>query len=407
MVFINRYFFPDHAATSQMLTDLAFFLARQGYGVHVITSRQRYDEPNAVLLRQERCHGVAVSRVWTSRFGRENLFGRALDYLSFYLSAGWRLFRLASREDVVVAKTDPPLISVVAALAAWLRGVRLVNWCQDLFPEVATTLKMKGFTGWRAKWLHHIRNWSLFRANANVVLGELMAERVKELGVSQKAIRIIHNWADGQAIQAGGGNGDGLRRDWGLEGKFIVGYSGNMGRVHEFSTFLDAAGELSEEDGIVFLFIGGGPKLPWVQGKVSTRGLQNVIFKPYQPREILGESLSVPNVHLISLIPEMEGLIVPSKFYGIAAAGCPTIYVGDPEGEIPRMLMEAECGYAVMQGEGATLAKCIRDLKNNPKRGEEMGKRARNLFEERFDKTIAMKKWEAVLKAVPSPTDLE
>jgi colanic acid biosynthesis glycosyl transferase WcaI len=133
VVFVNRYFFPDHSATSQILSDLAFFLAERGWEVHVVTSRQRYDDAGAGLLPHEIVQRVRIHRVWTSGFGRRWLPGRAVDYLSFYLAAAWRLIALLSAGDIVVAKTDPPLISVVAAVAARMRRAKLVNWWQDVF----------------------------------------------------------------------------------------------------------------------------------------------------------------------------------------------------------------------------------------------------------------------------------
>ena len=127
VIFLNRYFYPDHSATSQMLSDLAFFLAGAGAEVCVVTSCQRYDDAAAVLPARERIDGVEVHRVRTTRFGRDKLVGRAADYATFYLAAGWRLWRIARASDLIVAKTDPPLISVVAALVARRRGARLVN----------------------------------------------------------------------------------------------------------------------------------------------------------------------------------------------------------------------------------------------------------------------------------------
>ena len=170
LIFVNRYFHPDISATSQMLSGLAFHLAGKGAEVHVITSRQRYDDPAAALSSSELVRGVQVHRVPTSRFGRGNLLGRVLDYASFYLSASLKLASLATRGDIVIAKTDPPLISVPAMLVARLRGAQLVNWLQDLFPEVAERagLRLGGIAGLARA----ARNLSLRKAAANVVLGE-------------------------------------------------------------------------------------------------------------------------------------------------------------------------------------------------------------------------------------------
>jgi colanic acid biosynthesis glycosyl transferase WcaI len=140
VVFVNRYFYPDESATAQLLSDLAFGLAEHGFDVHVVCSRQLYGAPEAQLPAEEAVRGVVIHRVWTTRFGRRRLLGRALDYVSFYITCAVELLGLLRRRDVVIAKTDPPLISIVAALAARLRGAVLVNWLQDVFPEVASQL---------------------------------------------------------------------------------------------------------------------------------------------------------------------------------------------------------------------------------------------------------------------------
>ena len=134
-IVINRFFYPDHSATSQLLSDLAFHLAEGGHRVCVVASRQRYDDPGARLASRETVEGVGVYRVWTSRFGRRFLPGRAVDYLTFYLSATFRLWWLARRGDVVVVKTDPPLVSVVAGWVGCDPGVRsrIVTCCRPSF----------------------------------------------------------------------------------------------------------------------------------------------------------------------------------------------------------------------------------------------------------------------------------
>ncbi len=245
VIFLNRYFYPDHSATSQMLSDLAFFLADVGHEVCVVTSCQRYDDAAAILPARERVDGVEVHRVRTTRFGRDNLVGRAADYATFYLAAGWRLWRIARAGDVVVAKTDPPLISVVAWFIARRRNVRLVNWVQDVFPEVAEALGVRALAGPLAGVLRRLRNGAFRSAAVNVVLGERMAAVVARAGAPASCIRVIPNWADMEAIRPVAAANNPLRQEWGLDGKFVVCYSGNMGRVHEFDTILGAAERLA------------------------------------------------------------------------------------------------------------------------------------------------------------------
>jgi colanic acid biosynthesis glycosyl transferase WcaI len=402
-IFVNRFFYPDHSATSQLLTDLAFHLAMTGVAVNVITSRQVYDDPNATLPSQDFEQGVQVTRVWTTRFGRQKLLGRTSDYVTFYLSAAWSLFTMLKPGDIVVAKTDPPLISVVGSMVAKIRGAKLINWIQDLFPEVAGALGVGGIKGLECL-LRSVRNWSLRTASKNVVIGDEMATKLTEEGIQPGAIQVIHNWANGCAIQPVDREKNDLRREWNLQNAFVVGYSGNIGRAHEFETILNAAQVLSYAENIIFLFIGSGAKQAWIMREVSERGLKNVVFRPYQPREQLALSLCVPDVHLISLQPSLEGLIVPSKFYGIAAAGRPTIFIGSKNGEIPRILRKAQCGFSIEKGQAEEASRVIRELADDKETCLRLGRRARALFDQRFDMRHAMQAWEAVIAATVNPT---
>lgn len=362
VIFVNRFFYPDHSATSQMLSDLAFALALEGEAVHIVTSRLRYDEPAAKLTPFEVLNGVQVHRVFTTRFGRNWLPGRLLDYLSFYAAATWRLLRLAQRGDIIIAKTDPPLISVPAGWVAGIKGGQLVNWLQDLFPEVANALGVSLARGTPYRFMLWLRDRSLKKASSNIAIGERMKELLIKRGVSPGTITVMPNWADLSEINAIPAEENPLRREWGLGSKFVVGYSGNLGRAHEYQTILQAAETLRDNSQVVFLFIGSGARLPALQQEVRSRGLSNVVFKPYQPREMLSYSLSAPDAHLVVLRPELEGLIVPSKTYGALAADRPVLFVGDPDGEIPRMLDRESAGVAVRAGDGAALAARVLEL---------------------------------------------
>lgn len=397
--FVNRFFYPDHSATSQMLSDLAFALAADGYAVHVVTSRLRYDDPSAKLPERETIKGVEVHRVPTTGFGRGHLGGRALDYLSFYVAATARLLGLVGAGDLVVAKTDPPLISVPAGWVAGWRRARLVNWLQDLFPEVAGALGVglgRGAVGALLLWL---RNRSLEGAALNVAIGEGMRRRLQDLGIPPTRIAVVHNWSDDVRIRPLAAAANPLRREWALADRFVVGYSGNLGRAHELETLLAAAEILREQADIVFLFVGGGTSMEGLRAEARRRGIPNLMFRPYQPTERLGESLTLPDVHLVVLRPEMEGLIVPSKFYGIAAAGRPTIFVGSQEGEIAGLLSSGPAGLAVAQGDGAGLAEAILRLRDDPDLWGSMGRHARRLCDERFSRPAALGHWERILAA--------
>lgn len=395
--FVNRYFYPDESATSQLLSDLAFNLAQDAYEVHIVCSRQLYGSAGANLAARATIRGVFVHRIWTTRFGRDWLLGRALDYLSFYVSCAMTLLRLLHRSDIVVAKTDPPLISIVASGAARLKHAVLVNWLQDVFPEVASELGANPLPASLDRLLRRLRDASLRAAACNVVLGSRMRDYLSSRLAPFVQFMVIENWADtgGQPPKATGDSA--LRDRLKLQGKFIVGYSGNLGRAHEYETVLASAEALRDDETIAFLFIGGGVKMDALKGLVAQRRLANFYFLPYQPRDSLPDSLAAADVHLVSLIPALEGLIVPSKFYGILAAGRPVLFVGDPDGELARVIRESRCGLAVSSGDSADLMQAIRSLQHDTSARSAMGTAAHALHCSRFSEHRAMASWTALL----------
>ena len=408
LFFINRYFHPDHSATSQILSDLAFHLAGLGREVHIVTSQQRYEDPKSRLPPREIVQGVHVHRVATTHFGRSALIGRAIDYFSFYMSAWRELNRLLAVDDIVVAKTDPPLVSIVAMLAAQRRGAHLVNWLQDIYPEVAANLGLSVFHGPLGGALSYVRDKTLKMAVANVVVGERMREQLVSRGIPANNIDVIHNWSDDEQISAIEPDNNPLRRQWQLDGKFVVGYSGNLGRAHEFDTVLEASELLRHDPRIVFAFIGGGQRVDELTRIVHARGLDHMFrFIPYQDRELLKYSLAVPNVHWISLKPAVEGMIVPSKFYGIAAAGRPIIAITSADGEIARLVREYECGLIVEPGQAKALAQAILTLSADPSSVTCMGARARAMLDERFTRRHAYQQWRDVLDRIGQPAAMQ
>lgn len=342
IIAVNRYYRPDHSATSQMLTDLAEHLATR-HEVVVLTSRLLYDDGDR-LVRRERLGGVSVRRLWSTRMGRRSLAGRALDYATFYLSAFVALLRLARRGDTVIVLTDPPLLSVAAAMAGRIRGFRVVNWCQDLFPEVAQALGMKWAGGWAGRVLRAARDWSLRSAVLNASLHERMSERLRARGVPADKIGILPNWADAD-IRPIAREDNPLRQAWGLSERFVIGYSGNLGRAHLPDLVAELVDRTKDIEGLTWLFIGAGAGIERV--RKAAQGASNVIFKPYQSRDRLSDSLSAPDLHLISLDPACEGYVVPSKLYGVRAAGRPVLFLGAADGAVAREVTAHQAGVVL------------------------------------------------------------
>lgn len=399
LIFVNRFFFPDHSATSQILSDLAFDLAHRGRDVHVVTSRQNYDDPQAGLPAHQIIEGVRVYRLASTRFGRGTLPGRAVDYASFYRSVRQHLAELARPGDIVVAKTDPPLLSVAAMGPVRRNGAHLVNWLQDVYPETAAVLGVPLMKGAIASGLTALRNRALRQAVATIVVGERMAARVESLGAPAARVHVIANWCNDDEIRPVAQQQNPLRRQWGLEGKFVLGYSGNLGRAHDYETVLTAAERLRGDARFVFLMIGGGKGFEELAAKVKTLGLDaSFRFLPYQERSLLTYSLGAPDAHWLSLHPQLDDLLLPSKFYGIAAAGKPMIFVGGGDGELARLIRRHDCGIAVAPGDVATLIDILQRWSREPRLIADMGKRARAMLDVNFRRQQSLERWHYLLE---------
>jgi glycosyltransferase involved in cell wall biosynthesis len=370
-----------------LVSDLAFSLAADGH--------------DAPLPRFETLSGVHVHRVGLGASGSRGLGGRLSAYVAFYALAALMLRKVVQPKSVVVAKTDPPLLSVLVRFALAGRDVKIVNWLQDLYPEVAQRLGVRFLGGGLGRALIRLRDHSLRKAAANVVLGEGMAEVLAGRDIPPGSTRIIPNWVDDDAIQPVDPKTNTLRLAWGLADVFVVGYSGNLGRAHEFDTLVAAAEQFRGRSDVRFLFVGGGFQKSALAERLHSRGLEGLaLFKPYQDQGALSLSLGIPDVHWISLRPELEGLIVPSKVYGIAAAGRPILCIASPDGEIARLVRRYDCGAVVEPGDSQGLVRVIDAMMQDPSLSAKWGRNARAMLDAAFTRRMALAKWRALLESL-------
>jgi glycosyltransferase involved in cell wall biosynthesis len=228
-----------------------------------------------------------------------------------------------------------------------------------------------------------------------VVLCDNMASHLLSQRVPAERTVIVHNWADSD-INPVNRDANPLRREWELGDRFVVGYSGNLGRAHDHDALLDLMQRLRGHDDIAFLFIGGGAGLDRLKAMAADALLPNVQFRAYQPRERLSESLSVPDIHLVSLREEMEGLIMPSKIYGILAAGRPTLFLGSAEGSIQRIVDSFGAGAPAVGTDVASAADWIIANKREWEVLARMGDGARHAYDTEFNRTISLGQFERV-----------
>lgn len=371
--YFNRCYWPDSTATGQLLTELAEDLAGvHGMDVTVVTGYPVASEASALRASETR-NGVRILRARGTTFSQRSFPGRAANYLTYFLSALWIAIRLP-RQHVTVALTDPPIIGLAALAARPSSG--MIFFCHDIFPEVTGLLEdfrspVVNFI------LERLNRYLVRRATRIVALGDTMAARlVNGKGAAAEKITIIHNWADTNAIVPSS-KANPFADAHGLAGKFVVLHAGNIGLSQNLDVVIDAAERLKVNPDIVILFIGDGNRKATLETRARERGLSNVRFLPFQPRDQLRWTYATSDVCLVSLKPGFAGYIVPSKLYPILAAGRPYIAAVDAISEVASLTERYRCGVMVPPGDAAALADQIVRLAGDRQQRQAMGARAR------------------------------
>jgi glycosyltransferase involved in cell wall biosynthesis len=390
VIILNQFFYPDHSATSQLMTELAESLFERGLEVTALSGRGRYNGGER-LSSSEEYKGIRIERAWATSFGKGSTLTRLADYLSFYLGASWRLLRLP-RHDIVMVLTTPPLIGLVALVIVRLRRMRVVSLVQDVYPDVAVALGSLRARNPVTRFLDYLSRLVLRKSDRIIVLSDCMRERIAakigEDAASQ--IDVIHNWADGAKIFPLENENNEFSARHNLEDKFVVLFSGNLGRVNDFSTVLESARLLRNRPDIVFLFIGEGAQAAEIKSFIEQHNLLNVRLLPYQPQELLRYSLAAGHVSLVTLRGGLAGLSVPSKTYSILAAGRPVLFIGDSQSEVARIVTDNRCGAVVSSGAYQATAQIISDWSLNRTKLSELNAAARRAFEKRFERQRAV-----------------
>ena len=396
LTILSQYFHPEAISTGQLLTELAERLARRGFEVEALCAQPTYYGATRVPWRMQHA-GIDIRRVRSTQLDKNSRLGRIVNAVTFFAAVALRLLA-APRDRTYLVVTNPPFLAWAMLLVRPLRRHRFVYLIHDIYPDVAVRLGVlrAGSPAVRLwKWLDRV---SCRAAERVIVLGRDMRDVLRGKGVPEEKLRIIENWADGDAIRPLPRSENPFIREHGLAGKFVVMYSGNMGLLHDLESIVGAAARLRERTEMRFVFIGGGGKLPAVRRLVDQHRLDNVLLLPYQPREALGYTLTAADVSLVSLAAGNEGLAVPSKLYGIMAAGSPVVANVPEACEVARVLVEAECGLVVPVGDPKALAGAIARYLDDPELRRRHGSNARREFERRYALERVVDRWVEVLR---------
>lgn len=359
---VSELYYPELTSTGYFLTKIAEGLSEE-FSVSAVCGQPNYAERGVHAPTRETHNKVDVHRLWSTKFARGNTFLRIINMVTFSASVLiFALFNFA-RGDQVLVVTNPPSVAPVVGLAAVLRRCKATLLVHDVYPEVLATaggLKRTGPVYRFLFWLFS-RSYALF--DSVVVLGRDMKDIVSNKRSSrQGALNIITNWADiDEVIPISRENND-LRFRMKLGNKFIVQFSGNIGRTHDLEIILSAANILKQYRDIAFLFVGEGFQSELVQAQANASKAGNLHFLPRQPRNKLNAMLAASDVTIIPFIDGMYGLSVPSRMYNIMAAGVPIIAIADRKSELALTITENCAGWVLAERSPESLAKLISQL---------------------------------------------
>jgi colanic acid biosynthesis glycosyl transferase WcaI len=387
LLVLNQYYWPGKEATANLLAELCEELAG-AYDVTVVTGAT---EGQPYKLTR---NGVAIIRVRSTSYDRTQLWRRGANYFTYLLGAV-REALLTSRPDVVVAMTDPPFIGAAAQVVAKRFRAPLVVITQDVFPEIAVKLGrlrnplVIGLLG------VVIASYLRF-ADRVVVIGETMQRRIVAKGVAPDRIRVISNWGDAEAIRP-------LPRDnrWArkhdLVDKFVVMHFGNVGHAQDLDTLIRATTLLRDLDDLVVPIIGVGARLDELKALAETVEAEAVRFLPWQEYGRRAEPISSADLHVVGLARGLAGYVVPSRMWGVLAAGRPVIAAAEDESETAAVVRATGCGIVVPPGNPLRLAEAIRACHDGVFDLADMGRRARAHAEAETDRSTAVARYRAVL----------
>jgi glycosyltransferase involved in cell wall biosynthesis len=396
ILFINQYYWPDHASTAQHLADLAESFAARGYECHVLTGQSRYQPGAPRPPAHEVRESVHIHRVPATSLGRRATWARMTDYLSFYAGAMIKAL-LLPRCDAVVTLTTPPLIGLVGTFLKYLRGSRHVYWSMDLHPDASLALGRMSPKSLFVRCMSRLSRFIYRQADQVVVLGPYMADRIALKDVPPERIATIPVWSERDHVYPSPRASNPMRKALGLDNSFIAMYSGNLGLAHSFDEIIEAARRLRDRSDIVFLFVGEGPRLDEVKAARDREGLANIRLLDYVPRAQLQASLSLADVHLVSMRPEMTGIVVPGKLYGAMAAGRPSVFVGPEHCESADTIRDAGCGITLTPGDVDGLVAALLHLRTDPSLARRMGERGRSAFLVAHERKLCCAQWHVLL----------
>ena len=336
-----------------------------------------------------------VEIVRVKNFGKEHgsILSRFLYAASFFVKSFFYTVKEVPTTDLIIVTTNPPFLGLIPVFVLKFSKIKYVTIIYDIYPDIAVKLGVFKDRSPIVRFWSFITRLIFNSSDKLVVIGEDMRSIIKEKVTDLSRIELIHNWSDSRCVFPVTRENNLFIREHKLESKKVLLYSGNMGRTHNVEPFLEAADRLQSREDILFIFIGSGQKRSVIEKTIQEKGLTNIKLLGYQPYELLNHVLSCPDLSLVCLEDDFTGYSVPSKTYGILAAGRPVLGILREDSEIAQTVKKFDCGVVFSSKvDGQVLADGIERLVKDRQQIERMGQNGFKAFKENFDLAISADK---------------
>lgn len=386
ILILTQVYVPDPASVGQHMHDAAKELAHRGHHVKVLAASRGYDDPSRKYPLRETRDGVDIRRLPLSSFGKKSLPVRILAALLLMVQ---QIFSglFTSRMSCILVSTSPPMCPAAALVVSWIRRVPICYWVMDLNPDQVIELGKVKDGSIPVRCMNWLNRRILGRAKRIVALDRFMKERLqKKLDVENK-VAVMPPWPHDDHLEMIAHAENSWRAENVEEGTFVVMYSGNHGFSTPVRTVLDAALRMQDDDGLEFLFIGGGVGKKDVEDTIAEHSPKNIRSLPYQPFETLRYSLSAADVHLVSVGDDVVGVVHPCKIYGAMAVGRPILLLAPDPCHASDIVKDNSIGWHISHGDVDRAVEVLKEIRATPK--EElrvMGQRAQEAIRREYSK---------------------
>jgi colanic acid biosynthesis glycosyl transferase WcaI len=397
---LSELYYPEDSATGYYITKIAEALA-VNYHIRVLSVQPTYGARGTKAPANEVRSNVQVHRCRATTFNKDILIFRLVNILTISVSIFINALVRIKKEDIVLVGTNPPTLPFVAFIASKLRGAKLILRVEDVYPEVLVAAGVAKVNSKIVKALDVLHCWLYKRVDRIIVLGRDMKCLIQtKIGGDGTTINIIPHFADDNQITPQPRDCNPLLQKLGLVDKFVIQYSGNMGRTHGLECLLQCANILKTNELFHFLFIGSGAKEIWLRKSTYYLKLKNVTFLPPQPRSELNISLNACDIAVISFVNGMSGVSVPSRMYNIMSAGKPILAVTDGESELARVVEEENIGWVVKPEMPDLIANAVMGASSNRELLLRMSLKARSLAVEKYSQAHIIQMYVSLLDSM-------